>query len=290
MGLRHLRKQGALLALVVAVAAGGHASAAEDPYDLLIRGGTVIDGTGAPVRRADVAVRGARIVAIGRIDETSARETIDATGLIVAPGFIDAHNHVDASSLYVRERAKSTGPILNEGFLTQGVTTMVGGPDGGLIRQSRAPIWLTLCAIEEQEVRQLMQQPWNMIASDGSYVGTDGEVAQHPRSTGTFTRVLGHYVREQHVLTLPAAIRKMTSMPADFLGLHDRGRIAFQRAAHITIFDERKVRDTSTWAHPQSLSQGIVHVIVNGRVVLKGGMLTGAAPGRILKRQRPPSR
>lgn len=549
-----LRELARALAYVGLASLSPHAGASQ-PYDLLIRGGTVLDGTGVAGVRADVGVRGDRIAFVGRAGNAKARQTIDASGLIVAPGFIDPHNHVDGTSLWLRERVKATGPILNEGYLTQGVTTIVGGPDGGyspsglrdvmakfsqagittnyafyvghngirkevmgsahraataeelqkmtalvregmqmgavglstglmyepgmfsdtaevvaltkavkpfdgiydshvrdpafqlmisdeeavrigreagipvkiahekavglinegrikdvialiekeranghevvtdqypydgaavgsltdllvvpktiaadsgtyaapqlalervqrilrepenlrkvrdasesgidggftwiravgygsmrivdsqdfpelvgknlellakergvepfalvvdLITRSRTPTFVTYGAIAEREVQQLLRQPWNMIGSDGNYVGRDGEVAMHPRSTGTFTRVLGHYTRELKVLELADAVRKMTSLTADFLRLHDRGRIQVGKAADITVFDAARVRDTSTWTKPQSLSQGIVHVVVNGELALRDGAPTGATPGKVIKRQ-----
>jgi len=108
----------------------------------------------------------------------------------------------------------------------------------------------------------------------------------HPRSTGAFPKVLGHYVRDLRVLTLPEAVRKMTSLPADFIGLHDRGRIKEGLAADIVIFDPRTIADRSTWDEPQLYAVGVQHVIVNGAPVLCDGKLTGQAPGRFLKRQR----
>jgi len=115
-----------------------------------------------------------------------------------------------------------------------------------LILESEAPISITLGAIAEEDVRALLVQPWNMVASDGGYPGGDpGE--GHPRSAGTFPRVLGHYVRELKLLSLEDAIRKMTSLPASNLGLHDRGRLAEGMAADITVFDPETIADRSTW-------------------------------------------
>src|SRR5439155_2175694 len=116
-----------------------------------------------------------------------------------------------------------------------------------LIIAANQPIGITLGAIQEADVRALMVQPWNMIASDGGYADASGGTMGHPRSTGTFPRVLGHYVREARVLTLEDGVRKMTSLPADFVGLHDRGRIVEGQAADLVIFDPRIIADRSTW-------------------------------------------
>lgn len=515
---------------------------AVEPFDLLIRGGTVVDGTGAPRFKADIGIRGGRIIFIGTARDRTARDTIEAAGLIVAPGFIDVHNHTARAIAHPDKR-------WNEGFIRQGVTTIVGGPDGSLepaemkrliaayerngigtnvafyvghnairrrvmgmarraptpaelaqmkalvregmelgavglstglmyppgmfsdtdevvalarevapyhgiydshvrdpvhallasdkeaieigeragipvkiahlkavglhnqgaikqvialieearargvnvvsdqypydgaatatlrsiivvpddlkrrpnfdlkaalrdpherqrlkraseegidggfawlkatgytsiritsstdypqlvgkylsqlaeergvdgfqvisdlILEATAPIGITLGAIKEADVRQLMVQPWNMIASDGGYVDSHSRGNGHPRSTGTFPRVLGRYVRQLGLLKLEEAIRKMTSLPAEFLGFRDRGRIAVGWAADITIFDPQTIIDRSTWDQPHLLAEGVRHVLVNGIPVLRDGQLTGHAPGRFLPKPRSP--
>ncbi len=158
-----------------------------------------------------------------------------------------------------------------------------------LILESEKPVGITLGAIAEEDVRALLIQPWNMIASDGGYPGGDpGE--GHPRSAGTFPRVLGLYVRELGLLSLEEAVRRMTSFPASNAGLFDRGRLAEGMAADITVFDPETIADRSTWEDPHRFSEGIAHVLVNGEYALKGGELTGATPGRWLRRSPPGSR
>jgi N-acyl-D-amino-acid deacylase len=151
-----------------------------------------------------------------------------------------------------------------------------------LVVGAKRPIGITLGAVKEVDVKRLLQQPWNMVASDGEWVDSSKGSRGHPRSAGTFPRVLGRYVREQHALTLEEAIRKMTSLPADFIGLHDRGRVAEGLAADITIFDPRTIADRSTWDAPALMATGVKHVLVGGVAVLKDGAMTGAAPGRFL--------
>ena len=152
-----------------------------------------------------------------------------------------------------------------------------------LIIGAAAPVGITLGAVKEDDVRRLMVQPWNMIASDGEY--SDGETPRgHPRSTGTFPRVLGRYVREWGVLTLEQAIYKMTGLPAETVGLADRGRLEEGLAADVTVFDPETIVDRSTWDEPQLFAVGVEHVIVNGVLVLRDGEMTGQAPGRVLRR------
>ena len=128
----------------------------------------------------------------------------------------------------------------------------------------------------ESDIKAFYQQPWVMVASDG------GIGAHHPRGAGTFPRVLGVYVREKHWLTLPEAIRKMTSLPAQRLGWKDRGVIREGAAADLVLFDPDTVLDRSTFANPFDLPQGIEKVFVNGELVWDTGKPTGARPGRVL--------
>jgi N-acyl-D-aspartate/D-glutamate deacylase len=152
-----------------------------------------------------------------------------------------------------------------------------------LILTSPQPVTITLGAIREPEVQQLLVQPWNMVASDGEYADSASRGPGHPRSTGTFPRVLGRYVRDLKLLSLEEAVRKMTSFPADFVGLRDRGRVAEGLAADLVLFDPRTVADGSTWDDPWKAPVGIPHVIVNGVPVLRDGALTGARPGIYLR-------
>jgi N-acyl-D-amino-acid deacylase len=153
-----------------------------------------------------------------------------------------------------------------------------------LILAANQPILVTLGAVAEHDVRTLLVQPWNMICSDGGYVHGD-KGSQHPRSTGSFSKVLGYYVREEGLLTLPEAVRKMTSLPADHLRLYDRGRIKVGQVADIAVFDQDLVAARSTWTDPRALSVGMVHVLVNGVSVISDGEVTGALPGEFVKRQ-----
>lgn len=133
-------------------------------------------------------------------------------------------------------------------------------------------------AMTEADMREFFIQPWVMVASDG------GIGMRHPRASGTFPRVLGHYVREQQWVTLPEAIRKMTSLPAERLRLKDRGVIRVGAQADLVLFDPLKVMDRSTFAEPAKLSAGIEQVFVNGVVVWKAGLATTARPGVALAR------
>lgn len=153
-----------------------------------------------------------------------------------------------------------------------------------LIIGSSQPVNLTLGAIKEHDVRRLMVQSWNMIASDGGFADGSDAATGHPRSAGTFPRLLGHYVRDEGVLSLEEAVRKITSLPADFHGIGDRGRLAADARADVTIFDPATIIDRSDWDHPQRFAEGVIHVLVNGIPVLRDGEMTGEAPGEVVKR------
>jgi N-acyl-D-amino-acid deacylase len=141
--------------------------------------------------------------------------------------------------------------------------------------------------LDEGDVVRIMRYPWTMIASDGR-LSRPGEGHPHPRAYGTFPRVLGVYVREQGVLTLEDAVRKMTGLPAWRMGLTDRGRIAEGMMADLVVFDPATVADRATFTEPHRYPAGIPLVIVNGAPVVDRGEFTPARPGRVLR--RPPGR
>jgi len=126
-----------------------------------------------------------------------------------------------------------------------------------------------------------------MIGSDGSALAPYGPLGRghpHPRNFGTFPRVLGHYARERGIITLPDAMRKMTSLPAQKLGLKDRGVIRPGAWADVVIFNPKTVIDVATYGNPKRYPRGIEYVIVNGVLTLSRGKHTGAMAGKVLKR------
>ncbi|MEJ7625151.1 MAG: D-aminoacylase [Pyrinomonadaceae bacterium] len=134
-------------------------------------------------------------------------------------------------------------------------------------------------SMNEEDVRAFYTRPWVMVSSDG------GIGSRHPRGTGTFTRVLGRFVRENRWSTLEEAIRKSSGMPAARLGLKDRGLIKKGLKADLTLFDAGSVIDKATFAQPELLSIGIKRVLVNGVQVWNDGKITGSTPGMVLKRK-----
>jgi N-acyl-D-amino-acid deacylase len=137
--------------------------------------------------------------------------------------------------------------------------------------------------MSEDDVRAVMRVPWVAIASDGSALNLQAPGVPHPRNYATNPRVLGHYVRDEKVLTLPDAVRKMTSLPAQILGLTDRGQLKAGYAADVVVFAAARVRDTNSFERPKSYPEGIPYVIVNGTLVIDKGEHTGAKPGKALR-------
>ncbi|MPZ19286.1 MAG: amidohydrolase family protein [Luteitalea sp.] len=134
----------------------------------------------------------------------------------------------------------------------------------------------------EENVEMVMRQPWVAPASDGSALNLDVAGFPHPRSYGTNVRVLGRYVREKKGLTLEEAVRKMSSLPAQILGLRDRGQIREGFAADVVVFDPATVGDTNSFEKPKSYAKGVLYTIVNGALVIDQGEHSGARPGRPL--------
>jgi N-acyl-D-amino-acid deacylase len=136
-------------------------------------------------------------------------------------------------------------------------------------------------AIGEEDLERILRHPATMIGSDGE-IPTFGKASPHPRSYGTFVRVLGMYARERKVITLSDAIRKMTAFPAQRLGLVDRGLARPGMKADLVVFDPARVRDLATFEKPHQYAEGVSHVITNGQVVFEGGAMTAARPGAVL--------
>ncbi len=137
--------------------------------------------------------------------------------------------------------------------------------------------------LDEADVRRIMAHPFTMIASDGR-LSQPGDGHPHPRAYGTFPRVLGKYVRQQQVLSLPTAIYKMTGMPAARLGLSDRGVLRVGAYADVVVFDSATVSDQSTFTEPHQYPVGIETVVVNGQIVVSGSTPTGLRAGRVVVR------
>lgn len=163
--------------------------------------------------------------------------------------------------------------------------TVEGAAEATLWLVEQGPCGGVFHAIGEEDVVRVMRHPATMIASDGQIVPF-GRGVPHPRSYGTFVRVLSEYVREKRVLGLEDAVRRMSAFPAQRLGLADRGLVRAGMKADLVVFDPARVRDTATFGQPHQYPEGVPVVIVNGEVVFENGAMTAARPGRVLYRNR----
>ncbi|MDA5195136.1 N-acyl-D-amino-acid deacylase family protein [Govanella unica] len=187
---------------------------------------------------------------------------------------VDAPSNPELMDSYISVMAENRGV---DGFTL--LTDLLLAVDSDVI--------VTVGAMDETDVQAFIAEPWNMISSDGSYIGK-GSVygaSPHPRSSGSFARVLGHYARDLKLITLSEAVRKMTSLPADHLRLYDRGRIVPGAKADIAIFDAATIADKATYVAPQNLAVGMHYVLVNGSLVWAQNKPTGATPGTFIQRQ-----
>lgn len=140
--------------------------------------------------------------------------------------------------------------------------------------------------MSEENVKKQIQLPYMSFCSDAASMNPAGvflKSSSHPRAYGNFARLLGRYVREEKVITLQEAIRKLTSLPCDNLKIQKRGRLAVGNYADIVIFDPNKIQDKATFEKPHQLSEGMIHVFVNGKQVVNNGQHTGVKSGRFVK-------
>jgi N-acyl-D-amino-acid deacylase len=136
-------------------------------------------------------------------------------------------------------------------------------------------------AINEDDLQRILKHPATMIGSDGE-IPIFGQASPHPRSYGTFVRVLGRYVRDLKVITLEDAVRKMSAYPAQRIGLMDRGVLREGLKADLAVFDPNTIRDLATFEQPHQYAEGVSLVVVNGQVAFEDGKMTAARPGRVI--------
>jgi dihydroorotase/N-acyl-D-amino-acid deacylase len=159
-----------------------------------------------------------------------------------------------------------------------------------LVEADHANVFVARFAMNEDDLQVAMRKPWVAFDLDAGATAVDGPLGvdrHHPRAFGSMPRVLGRYVRDLKILSLEEAVRKMTSLPARRMRFHDRGLLRPGMAADITVFDPQRIRDVATFEDPNRYSEGVVHVVVNGRVVLDDGKMTSERPGRVLTLSRP---
>jgi N-acyl-D-amino-acid deacylase len=140
--------------------------------------------------------------------------------------------------------------------------------------------------MSEDNVKRGLAQPWVSLGSDAEALAPEGvftKSSTHPRAYGNFARLLGKYVRDEGIMSLAEAIRRLTGLPAANWKLRDRGCLREQCFADLVVFDPATITDHATFAQPKQYATGVDHVLVNGRLVIRAGEHTGAKPGRVVR-------
>jgi N-acyl-D-amino-acid deacylase len=153
-----------------------------------------------------------------------------------------------------------------------------------LLVEDNAGTAMIVFLMDEDDVRTVLEYPWSVIGSDQLLV-TGRERKTHPRAYGTYAKVLGPLVREERLFPLETAVHKMTGLPADILGLLDRGRLAVGLIADIVLFDPATVTDLADYASPNDLAQGVELVLVGGATAFESGTATTPGLGSVLRHQ-----
>jgi N-acyl-D-amino-acid deacylase len=177
-----------------------------------------------------------------------------------------------------------TGKTLGEVAKLRGTSVPDTAMD--LVAEDGSRVQVVYFLMSEDNVKRQIQLPWVSFGSDASSMSAEGvflKTSTHPRAYGNFARLLGKYVRDEHVIPLEEAIRKLTSLPADTLKVKDRGRLTVGHFADVVVFDPKTVADRATYEQPHQYAVGMRHVWVNGAQVLKDGEHTGATPGRVVR-------
>ncbi|HRV05338.1 MAG TPA: D-aminoacylase [Candidatus Saccharicenans sp.] len=155
-----------------------------------------------------------------------------------------------------------------------------------LLLEERGQVSMVCFGLSEDNLKKILQQPFTCLGSDGEVASTTGPLSRgkpHPRYYGTFPRALAEYVRKEKVLPLETMIRKMTGFPAERFNLKQRGLVKPGYLADLVLFDYEKIQDKATWSDPHHYPEGIPYVLVNGKLVVDQGQITGELPGKILR-------
>jgi N-acyl-D-amino-acid deacylase len=177
-----------------------------------------------------------------------------------------------------------TGKTLGEVASMRGTSPELTAMD--LIVEDESRIGTVYFSQSEENVRKAIKLPWVSFCSDSASVAPEGvflKSSVHPRAYGSFARLLGKYVREEKLVPLEEAIRKLTSLPATNLRLERRGLLEEGHFADIVVFDPEAIQDHATFEEPHQYATGVAHVFVNGVQVLQDGEHTGATPGRVVR-------
>ena len=221
------------------------------------------------VRLRDPAVR-------SRLKRELAEDS--AGGIRTAEGTMVSDVATDSLKIYEGKRLTEIGRMRNENPYDAAFDILIA---------DRAQTGAIYFSFDESALRMAMKEPWVSVGQDAGAMSPDSDGVfrerNHPRAFGTFPRILGRYVREDSVIPLEFAIRKMTSLAMQRVGISDRGLLKPGMYADITIFDPATIIDRSTYENPMQLATGVSYVLVNGVPVVDGGKVTAALPGRALR-------
>jgi len=156
-----------------------------------------------------------------------------------------------------------------------------------LLIEERGQVSMVCFGLSEDNLKKILQQPFTCLGSDGNLASTTGPLSKgkpHPRYYGTFARAIAEYDRKEKVVPLETMIRKMTGFPAERFNLKQRGLVQPGYLADLVLFDYEKIQDKATWSDPHHYPEGIPYVLVNGKLVVDEGQITGQLPGKILRK------
>ncbi len=233
----------------------------------------------------------------GGIDETlkrlsseELREKIKIDMVNESEGFDDWYRETGPDKIFISDVKVDEWKDV-EGKNVDEITKIKGKADPrdtifDMLLENEGEVGITVSSMGEEDIRRIMKNKYTSIGTDGWGVAPEGIMAYgkpHPRFYGTFPRIIRKYVKEEGLLTLEEAVRKMTSLSAQKLGLFDRGLIREGMWADITIFDYERIYDKATFEEPHQFSEGIEYVIVNGEIVVEKGKQNTNMPGRVIK-------
>jgi len=286
--IAHLKAAGAaqgkgsrlLEALEAGRASGIDVTADQYPY--------VAGSTGLAALLPPWAHEGGRDKMVERLKDPAERARMKADMRRTLPGWDNDFRAVPWTHVMI-SRCEEPG---HQGKRVQEIADELGGKDPydtvfDILAETDPGTGMIIFMMSEDDVRLMMAHDLVMVGTDASGIRPDGPLGQgkpHPRAYGTFPRILGRYVREQGVLSLQQAIRKMTSAGANRLGLPDRGQVRQGWWADLVVFDPATIVDRATFTDPHQFPAGINHVLVNGQVVVDGGKHTGRLAGHVLRK------
>ncbi len=224
-----------------------------------------------------------------RLRDPAVRARVAREMAIEDPGWDNAYAHAGAGGiLLVDFKSQALRPLIGK-TLAEVAAARGRSPEDtamDLVIEDDSRVGCVYAMMSEDNVRRELAIPWMSFGSDAASMAPEGvfvKTSTHPRAYGNFARLLGRYVRDQHVLSLAEAVRRLTSLPAHNLGLDHRGSLAVGNIADAVVFDPVTIGDPASFERPHQYATGVAYVLVNGTLVIDRGAHTGAVPGRIVR-------